>query len=140
MTSYQASPVKVSAGALTVGCFGWICISLLLCVSEPSVWDRQREAVRVDRARIRSASDARVEAVDRRDILGAKSKGAHGDSFGWYSGSGRCGTDERLDRPALVHRGVGSGDAIEVRFEVEDSTGVDPPTEDVLEKFGQVRS
>jgi hypothetical protein len=31
----------------------------------------------------------------------------------------------RLDRAALVHGGVGLGDAIEVRLEVEDATGVD---------------
>jgi hypothetical protein len=46
--------------------------------------------------------------------------------------------DQRLDRPPLVHRRVGLGDAVEVGLEVEHETGVDPTLEDVLEKLRDV--
>lgn len=43
-------------------------------------------------------------------------------------------TDERLDRPPLVHRLVSLDDMIEVRLEVEDTTRVDLAREDVGEE------
>ena len=40
--------------------------------------------------------------------------------------SDRPDPHKRLDRPALVHGGVGPGDPLEVGLEVEDAAGIDP--------------
>src|SRR5690349_470736 len=47
--------------------------------------------------------------------------------------SRRAYADERLDRPALVHRRVRIGNVLEAGLEVEDTSGVESPLEDVVE-------
>src|SRR5947209_1482464 len=47
-------------------------------------------------------------------------------------------SDEGLDRAALVHRGVGVGDAFQVGLVVKDATWVDPLGEDVVEEIGEI--
>ena len=46
--------------------------------------------------------------------------------------------EQRLDGPAVVHRGVSVADAVEVGLEVENLPGVDAAVEDVVEQVGDV--
>src|SRR5437773_1739713 len=63
---------------------------------------------------------------------------AGGSNFAPWSD--RPDPHERLDRPTLVHGGVGLGDPLQVGLEVEDPAGIDAALQDIVEQLGDVHA